>query len=65
LIALIINAHPKIDEPDAEYCFLKINACFFLLTATGHLDGKRAQVGQRPVAPRKKAPTLRPDFHRD
>jgi len=35
LIALIINAHPKIDEVDAEYCS-NINACFFLLTATSH-----------------------------
>jgi len=31
LIALIINAHPKIDEPDAELLFL--NQCLSLARA--------------------------------
>jgi hypothetical protein len=60
LIALIINTHPKIDELHSN-----INACFFLLRAAEPLESKRAQVGQRPVAPKRQAPTLRPDFHRD
>jgi len=35
LIALIINAHPKIDELDAEYCS-NINACLLLADDRSH-----------------------------
>jgi len=40
LIALIINTHPKINELMLSIVFSKSMPCFFLLTATSHLDAK-------------------------
>jgi hypothetical protein len=67
LIALIINAHQfERDGIDVEFC-LSISNVFFCLTyrASRYMRPLSAQVGRRPVAPTKKTPTLRPDFHRD
>jgi len=54
LIALIINAHPKIDEVDAEYCFLKINACFLVCVPPSNHSSKRSSSAERGSAPKNK-----------
>jgi hypothetical protein len=62
LIALIINAHPSGTAIDSEVFWL---VCLISMLVSDLLAAICAQVAQSAVAHQKRAPTLRPDFHRD